>query len=96
VDAMRPDRRFYRNFERQPSTSVAIRTTPLEDLYVVVTGWEADGSASFMVFVNPLVIWLWLGGLVAVAGTLIAIWPDPRPRVVPVSAPTRGLAVGRA
>jgi cytochrome c-type biogenesis protein CcmF len=96
VDSMRPDRRFYRNFERQPSTSVAIRTTPFEDLYVVITGWEADGSASFIVYTNPLVIWLWLGGLVAVVGTLIALWPDARPRVVPVSATSRGLAVGRA
>lgn len=96
VDAMRPDRRFYRNFERQPSTSVAIRTTALEDLYVVLTGWEPDGSASFIAFINPLVIWLWLGGLVAFAGTLIAIWPDPRPRLVTVTAPAPGLAVGRA
>ena len=84
------------SFERQPSTSVGIRTTPLDDLYVVLAGWETDGSASFMVFVNPMVIWIWLGGIVAVAGTLVAMWPQTRPRVVPVSAPTRGLAVGRA
>jgi cytochrome c-type biogenesis protein CcmF len=96
VDAMRPDRRFYRNFERQPSTSVAIRTTVFEDLYVVLTGWESDGSASFITFINPLVIWLWLGGLVAFSGMLIAIWPDPRPRLVTIAAPARGLAVGRA
>ena len=62
------DKRFYRGFERQPSTSVGIRTTPFDDLYVVLAGWETDGSASFMVFVNPLVIWIWLGGIVALAG----------------------------
>jgi cytochrome c biogenesis factor len=62
----------------------------------VLTGWEADGSASFIAFINPLVIWLWLGGIVAFSGMLIAIWPDPRPRLVTVSAPSRGLAVGRA
>jgi cytochrome c-type biogenesis protein CcmF len=90
------DKRFYRGFERQPSTSVGIRTTTVDDLYIVLAGWEPDGSASFMVFVNPMVIWIWLGGIVAVAGTLVAMWPEPRPRFVSVSAESRGLAVGRA
>ena len=96
VGAVMTDKRFYRGFERQPSTTVGIRTTPIDDLYVVLTGWEQDGTASFMVFVNPLVLWLWLGGLVAVAGTLVAMWPEPRLRVVSVGASVRGLAVGRA
>jgi cytochrome c-type biogenesis protein CcmF len=96
VGSLVTDKRFYRGFERQPSTSVGIRSTPADDLYVVLAGWEADGSASFMVFVNPLVIWIWLGGIVAVAGGLVAFWPEARPRVVSVGASTRGLAVGRA
>jgi cytochrome c-type biogenesis protein CcmF len=96
VGTLITDKRFYRGFERQPSTSVGIRTTPIDDLYVVLAGWEADGSASFMVFVNPLVIWIWLGGIVCVAGALIALWPQPRPSFVSVGASARGLAVGRA
>ena len=96
VDGLAPDKRFYRNFERQPSTSVAIRSTALEDLYVVLVGWEADGSASFLVFVNPLVVWLWIGGIVAVLGAVVAMWPDPRPRTVSVRQPVRGMAVSRA
>jgi len=90
------DKRFFRGFERQPSTSVGIRTTPFDDLYVVLAGWEADGSASFMVYVNPMVIWIWLGGIMAVGGGLVALWPERRARVVTVSAPARGMAVGRA
>ena len=90
------DKRFYRGFERQPSTSVGIRTSTVDDLYVVLIGWETDGSASFIVFVNPMVIWIWLGGIVAVAGTLVAMWPQQRAGVVPVGASARGLAVGRA
>jgi cytochrome c-type biogenesis protein CcmF len=96
VGTLVTDKRFYRGFERQPSTGVGIRTTAVDDLYVVLAGWEADGSASFMVFVNPLVIWIWLGGIVAVAGGLVAMWPETRPRVVAVGATTRGLAPGRA
>ncbi|MCC7367634.1 MAG: heme lyase CcmF/NrfE family subunit [Chloroflexi bacterium] len=90
------DKRFFRGFERQPSTSVGIRTTAVDDLYVVLAGWETDTTASFMVFVNPMVIWIWLGGIVAVAGTLVAGWPQATPRVVTANVPGRGLAVGRA
>jgi cytochrome c-type biogenesis protein CcmF len=96
VDSLAPDKRFYRNFERQPSTGVAIRSTPLEDLYVVLVGWEGDGSASFLVFVNPLVMWLWLGGIVAVFGAFIALWPDPEVRPVALRRPARGMAVSGA
>jgi cytochrome c-type biogenesis protein CcmF len=31
--------------------------------------------ATFKVIVNPLVTWMWIGGLIALAGALIAIWP---------------------
>lgn len=96
LGALTPDKRFHRGFERQPSTQVAIRTTAAEDLYIVLAGWEADGSASFLVFVNPLVVWLWLGGIVALAGTFMAMWPAMRPRVVTVERPAPSLAVGRA
>jgi cytochrome c-type biogenesis protein CcmF len=34
-----------------------------------------DASATFRVIVNPLVTWIWIGGLIALAGALIAIWP---------------------
>jgi cytochrome c-type biogenesis protein CcmF len=90
------DKKFFRGFERQPATSVGIRTSVADDLYVVLAGWEDDGSASLMVFVNPMVIWLWMGGIVAVAGGLIALWPETRARVVTVGARTPGLAHGRA
>jgi cytochrome c-type biogenesis protein CcmF len=46
---------------------------------------DDDSAATFRVIVNPLVTWMWIGGLIALAGALIAIWP-PRPgRRVPVA-----------
>ncbi len=96
LGAVTPDKRFHRNFERQPSTQVAIRTTPFEDLYVVLAGWDPDGSASFIVFVNPLVVWLWAGGVIALLGTFVAMWPAARPRAVTAPAPSPAFAVGRA
>jgi cytochrome c-type biogenesis protein CcmF len=60
-----------------------LRTSLWEDLYVILAGFESSRIATFKVFVNPLVAWLWMGGLVMVIGTIIAIWPERRaPRVV--------------
>ena len=41
-------------------------------------------AATLHVFVNPLVVWIWLGGGVVGVGALFAIWPDRRR--VPVAA----------
>jgi cytochrome c-type biogenesis protein CcmF len=95
-ETLRPSKSFFRNFERQPSTGVSIRTTPLDDLYVVLAGWEPDGSASFLLFVNPLVLWLWIGGLVVLFGSFIILWPDRYPRVIAATRPAGGLAVSGA
>jgi cytochrome c-type biogenesis protein CcmF len=44
---------------------VAVRTTPVEDLFVslIWTGFDpADKQAVFRVLVNPLIVWIWTGG----------------------------------
>ncbi len=86
-----PERRIHEGWETQPTTGVAIRTTwPwLEDLYVLLVGWQPDGSATIRVFVNPLVSLIWVGAAIFLFGTLIAAWPATRPRpaaVVPAPA----------
>ncbi len=74
-----PERRIHRNWEQQPVTGVAVRTAwPwLEDVYVLLSGWNEDGSADLRVFVNPLVCLIWLGGGLFLGGTLLAAWPAP-------------------
>jgi cytochrome c-type biogenesis protein CcmF len=45
---------------------------------VIVAGWEDGGvTATFKAYVNPLINWLWIGGLVFIIGTAVAAWPDP-------------------
>ncbi|MDE3089064.1 MAG: heme lyase CcmF/NrfE family subunit [Chloroflexota bacterium] len=72
-----PEKQFYPQ-QDQPSTEMAVRSTLSEDLYLILAGWEDDGSASLKVIIDPLIIWLWIGWIVLVGGTLIALWPDPR------------------
>jgi len=65
--------------EPQPVTDVGIRSRPLEDLYVILANWtEDEKAATFKVLVNPLMMWVWVGSAVLVAGTIIAFWPDRR------------------
>jgi cytochrome c-type biogenesis protein CcmF len=84
VGAMTTSRRFYR-VNRQMVTEVGIRSTALEDLYVILADVEDfegmvgnDPNAQrivVQVMVNPLVGWIWYGGVIITIGALIALWP---------------------
>jgi cytochrome c-type biogenesis protein CcmF len=77
---MHPEKRLYKK-QDQPTTEVAIRPTLVEDLYVVLGSYdEPSGLATFQVFVNPLLSWLWIGGLVLVLGTCVTMMPNPAER----------------
>jgi cytochrome c-type biogenesis protein CcmF len=75
IARLRPTKDFYWNVE-QWVTEVAIRSTPKEDLYVILAGFEQSELASFRVLINPLVIWLWVGGAVLLVGGVMAWWPS--------------------
>ena len=58
---------------------VAIYSTLKEDLYVVYAGQSPETQLPVMhVFLNPLVKWIWFGGVVVVFGTLVALLPNRR------------------
>ena len=66
--------------EQQTSREVGIRTNWLraEDLYVITDQIDADGAVYFKVLVKPLVNLIWLAGVLFVAGSVVALWPDAR------------------
>ena len=75
VGTIVPTRFFYHQSD-QPVTEAAIRTSLRDDLYILLAGWDQNGSsATFKVFVNPLVVWIWIGGLLLLLGTLVSAWP---------------------
>ena len=103
IGAMTSERRFYR-VNRQMVTEVGIRSTPLEDLYVILADVEDfegivanDPDAQRImaeVQVNPLVGWIWYGGVIITIGALIALWPATEVRRrAPAEALERAQAV---
>ncbi len=85
IDTLRPNRAFYPNFN-MASTRAAIRSSPVEDLYVVPSENLPDGNVGFRILVNPLIWWMWVAGPVLVLGTVIALWPQPSRVPVPARA----------
>jgi cytochrome c-type biogenesis protein CcmF len=78
LKVMTPERRVYW-LEQQPASIPSIHSTLGEDLYVVLTAIEADGAATLKLHRNPLVNWIWVGGWTLVLGTVLILWPHPRP-----------------
>jgi len=87
VDSLLPLRNIYDKTPDMPTSEVGLHMNLLEDVYVLLNGWEGGGAnATFSVFINPLTAWMWIGGMVLVLGTLIASWPHPARRATSVPA----------
>jgi cytochrome c-type biogenesis protein CcmF len=73
-----PERRFFQSNE-QSGTMVAIYSTLREDLYVVYAGESPETQRPVIhAFLNPLVKWIWFGGVVVVLGTIVTLLPNRR------------------
>ena len=72
-----PRRDFYYE-SQQPMNIPGLYSTVESDLYVRLVDWEpmSAQSATFKVYLNPLVNWVWMGGIVFILGTLVAAWPE--------------------
>ena len=86
-------RTFYRNFNIS-AIRAAIRSTPLEDFYIVASEFDADGRAIFRVHINPLVWWMWAAGPLLALGTVFAISPRRQPAPADSRIPRTALPAG--
>ncbi len=76
----------------QATSEVRRHATFREDIYLVFSGLTDSGQATIHVYRNPLVRWVWIGGLVMFLGTLLTLLPGrlparPRARTAPGLAP---------
>jgi cytochrome c-type biogenesis protein CcmF len=77
IDTLRPEKRFYKKPE-QPTTEVAIRSTLGGDLYLVLGSYDAETKmATILAYLNPLIGFLYWGGIVLAVGTVVVVWPAP-------------------
>ncbi len=76
---MVPERRMYW-LEQQPASIPSVYSTLREDLYVILTALEPDGSATLKIHRNPLVNFLWIGGYTFLFGAVLVLWPHPERR----------------
>jgi cytochrome c-type biogenesis protein CcmF len=69
---------------QQNMTIPGERGTLKDDLYVLLVDWQpaTASGATFKIFVNPLINWMWIGALVFLLGILIAAWPDRDPELL--------------
>jgi cytochrome c-type biogenesis protein CcmF len=82
------EKRSYRQRE-EVASEVGIRRAWNEDLYLILAGIDdingvVQGTnprplVTFRVLVQPLVPWIWIGGLIMAIGTLVALWPGAEP-----------------
>ncbi|MFQ6113946.1 MAG: heme lyase CcmF/NrfE family subunit, partial [bacterium] len=79
VKTIYPNKHYYK-VQEQPTTEVVLRSTLLEDLYVVLAQPNEDKSAIFKVYINPLINLVWIAGFIVTLGTFVILLPDRRPR----------------
>jgi cytochrome c-type biogenesis protein CcmF len=95
LGTLAPAKNFYAG-RQEPTTTVAIREGLREDFYVILGDVAPDGSrVTLRLLVNPLVAWIWIGGVVLSLGTLLSVWPERRPAYAVAGAPVGLGAVAR-
>ncbi len=66
---------------QQNMTIPGLHSTLRDDLYILLVDWQpvSNMGATFKIYVNPLVNWLWIGSLMFMFGVFYAAWPDKDP-----------------
>jgi cytochrome c-type biogenesis protein CcmF len=86
MDHLTPGQRFYPN-QQSPFASVDARYHWTEDLYVILSAFERDGkSATIKAMINPMISWIWIGGVIMLLGVIVAVLPERRLALLAVRA----------
>ena len=89
---LRPQIRYYDKQPKQRSTEIAIWSTLRDDVYLILHGEDKDKNVTIEAIVNPLLIWIWIGGGLLAVGTLICLLPRAKKEAMIASAEPSGEA----
>jgi cytochrome c-type biogenesis protein CcmF len=86
VEHIRPRRDTFFTFDPGqnrlvPTTNMSIpgtHATISGDFYAIITFWEGN-RVTFRAYLNPLINFVWLGGILLMLGTMVALWPSREP-----------------
>jgi cytochrome c-type biogenesis protein CcmF len=97
VGELYPRRDFYYD-SGQPMTIPGVRSTVEDDIYVLLVDWQeiSTRSATFKIYHNPLVNWMWMGAMVFIVGTLVTAWPSPDRDRLPAQSKKKAYQTGAA
>lgn len=89
IDELHPRIDYYAD-SQQNMTIPGLRTTLVDDLYVLLIDWQPASvdSATFKVYDNPLVLWMWIGSIVFLFGIFVAAWPERDPETATAHRPS--------
>jgi cytochrome c-type biogenesis protein CcmF len=94
IDTLYPESRFYPSSQQQQHIPT-VRSTLKEDLYLVYEGQDPEtGRPIIKAHLNPLVSWIWIGVLVMIFGTIVALVPNAAPVRATVPARLEAAPVG--
>ncbi|WP_428938349.1 heme lyase CcmF/NrfE family subunit [Fontivita pretiosa] len=82
-----PQIRKYEKWE-QLNSEVSINSSWRQDLYLTLAASDGHGGVTIQAIVNPLVSWIWTGGVVLTVGGVICLLPRllPQPATAPAPA----------
>jgi cytochrome c-type biogenesis protein CcmF len=77
---LRPARHLHL-LQNEWTTEVAIHSTWSGDFYTLLHAGLGEGRVSLTFVVNPMIRWIWAGGVWTAVSALVAIWPVRRRRI---------------
>jgi cytochrome c-type biogenesis protein CcmF len=92
---MEPRMNYYPTSD-QPVPTPSVRSRPAGDLYINLQAFAQDGSnATLRVIREPLVPWIWIGGMIVCLGAFVSLGAGRR-EMAPVVARVRAAPKARA
>ena len=93
IGKLNPAKFIYKKMPESPTTEVSMLHSIRDDLYLVVGSINPETKvASLQIHLNPLVGWIWFGGLILIFGSFICMWPELTPQESRVWRVARGTA----